>query len=411
MKVDVLPRFIRTEGTPHEFDLLAKIVLCSGPDGQRGRIVLPRHTNFDKLLELGERHRVLGLLARKVTSGEVDGLPDPLRIRLEAIARDQSLSFLRQTAETIRIVRILEANGVSVIVLKGCPLALKLYEGCPEVRHSSDIDLLVAPEDHSEAERVLGRDGYVRITPGSRLPQSAASMAHLLLNAYEFFDFDRGTTVELHHRPLSDPYIFSVSFDKLLAQSERMNIGGETVCTLGSEHLAVYLCCHAAGDMCFRMKWIADLTRLFEARDQQAVGAVLDCARALGCKRSVQFVLVLLEELMGRRYRIFKNSEREAVGSLVRGAKAALLAPDRESRHFQFSYVLPDVIKLFDEVRLAETWSSRGFALLRHLANHKDLGTLRLGAEWCLLYAIVGRPLALLRWVHRTLRPQAPIMP
>ncbi len=72
-------------------------------------------------------------------------------------------------------VSLLAAAGVRVCVLKGPPLAARLYSE-PAARPSIDIDLLVDPADVETAARALADAGY--------LGDSATSAAYLLRHAH-----------------------------------------------------------------------------------------------------------------------------------------------------------------------------------------------------------------------------------
>ncbi|NJD55700.1 MAG: nucleotidyltransferase family protein [Nitrospirae bacterium] len=66
--------------------------------------------------------------------------------------------------ETLAVLEGLGSNGIKAIPLKG-PIAAELLLGDPGLYRSSDIDLLVRPEDVEKALASLAGQGYARTSP------------------------------------------------------------------------------------------------------------------------------------------------------------------------------------------------------------------------------------------------------
>ena len=79
---------------------------------------------------------------------------------------------------------------------------------------------------------------------------------------------------------------------------------------------------------------------------------------------------------------------------------SALSSPERADA-FTLQDLPDDLAHLVFAWRLAPGWRSRAFAAMQHLVNHQDLATLKRGVAWAPLYAVLGRPLALARWLTR----------
>lgn len=384
-----------------ELSLLVTTLLGGSEAGSASEI------DWRRFAALAGRHRVEGLLWRAIADGEVHP-PAEIAHAIEAANRDWSLTFLAQLGETARIVRLLDENSIAAISLKGCTLALELYAPRPELRNSIDIDLLVAPATYDKAQDVLRRAGYVRKTPAETTPASADSMARHLLNASAFERADDGIRIELHHR-LLDPYLFNVDFAELLANARSVTVGDTRVRTLGCDDLAVYLCAHAAMHAFFRLKWLVDLVALFDRIGEAGIVRALARASDVGCRRHVELALLMSERFAGRRHGPLSERARVGLDGLARRASAAMVGEARESSRFAIGDVAADLVALGYALRLAPGWPSRRHEILWHLVNHKDLSVLRLSREWVLLYAALGRPLALGRWLLRSVaRPEAP---
>src|SRR5687768_11791121 len=104
-----------------------------------------------------------------------------------AIAAARVLAIDRVTAS---IVEALRARGIESMILKGPALARALYdEG--ELRVYGDTDLLVAPADREEAERVLRDEGFEG-------PPRTAYAARVEPHALHYVRRDDGANIDLH---------------------------------------------------------------------------------------------------------------------------------------------------------------------------------------------------------------------
>src|SRR5262249_45263070 len=132
-------------------------------------------------------------------------------------------------------------------------------------------------------------------------PPSGEEMVRHLMDAYAYQDRETGHIVELHHRLLSNPYILRIPFEELFRRSVEVRLGTGVARALGPLDSAVYLCCHAALHGFGRLKWVADVARLFDSLDAAGISGVILHARQLGCERHVTVTLALLHRL-GRHY-------------------------------------------------------------------------------------------------------------
>lgn len=96
------------------------------------------------------------------------------------------------TETVCRLVDDLESAGVEVVVLKGLPLAQRIF-GDLAARTSGDIDLLVRPCQYSLALETLQGNG-----PSSRAAL-LARWAFFRKQTHAFSIDSRGTQVDLHH--------------------------------------------------------------------------------------------------------------------------------------------------------------------------------------------------------------------
>src|SRR4051812_551010 len=128
-----------------------------------------------------ELHRlgVLGLGGRIVELAGA-GAPAPLVAEVRAFTEAARPHGVFQQMATLRILAGLEDAGVPAAPLKGPLLAERIY-GDSGMRASSDIDVLVAPEDLEAAVDVAHALGYAR--PGDRVDAAGRPLLHFTLRA------------------------------------------------------------------------------------------------------------------------------------------------------------------------------------------------------------------------------------
>ena len=215
-------------------------------------------TDWHAVAALAWRHHVAGRLLRGLQTHPSlladAGIESALRaLRDRAVRRGwRQLGALEHATDR------LAASGIPCLVLKGLPLSQRLY-GHPLVRDALDIDLLVAPETQSAAERVLLDHGW---RPALEFPETPArNRWHGRVAADRAF-MRGGAKVELHPRLCHNPHYFAAAFDDLWARSASVNVGTAAFRTLGEDDEFVYLACHGTRHGWLRLDWLSDVAAI-----------------------------------------------------------------------------------------------------------------------------------------------------
>jgi hypothetical protein len=165
----------------------------------RTRALLAR-ADLDRLArDLADR-RLLPLIGSRVLEAGDDLLPDSFRHAVRsavAAARAQNLAVEWATRQ---IAGWLAADGIRALALKG-PLLAEEAHGDLGLRHTADVDLLVAPADLDAAARTLVAHGFSEPTDVRRA--NGLPDLHLVL------DHSGLPEVELHWRVHWDEQAFS----------------------------------------------------------------------------------------------------------------------------------------------------------------------------------------------------------
>jgi len=242
------------------------------------------------LCALFRRHRVETLAQRVL---ETHGLLELLGPAGTDLARRNGARLPRRLAlaraeGAVRTTML--ASGIPFSILKGSTLSHRIY-GDPVLRHSKDIDLLVAPERLWETVALLEKDGWAEEHPG--FPRSDAYRWLLRHRWYhlEFHKPGHGLHLEIHWHVealpgsrfdrLWVPELLAARVDKPLTACEFL-----------------YLCAHGEHHTWMRLKWLGDLRAILDRRPA-LWGEAWALAPSMGMRAILRQVAGLLDVLYG----------------------------------------------------------------------------------------------------------------
>ena len=246
-------------------------------------------------------------------------VPQPIRRELAEHADQVAVHALLLSSELLRILKLLEEAGISVLLWKGPALAAAAYGGLV-TRIYADLDLLVSVEDVLAARTQLLTLGYTDdppLTPEGARARLRSPMAH---------DFhlssERGVTVELGWRIASEYESFGCEWQALWDRRTPVSIAGRDSWTLGREDLFLALCQHGARHRWEKLKWICDLAELTRAAPEMDWNALTNRARSNGSLRMLYLGALLANDLLeapiSPALLALARSDRSAAAQLLR---------------------------------------------------------------------------------------------
>ena len=192
------------------------------------------------------------------------------------------------------VLRVLQEDGIAVIVLKGACLAATVYPNI-SVRFMCDIDLLVREADLRAAVNSLQKIGYAFRKPFDldEHEKPATSAKHLPpLHKGEH------PRIELHWR--ISPTQFQHDEARVWDRSRSISLAGVQARILGPEDLVLYLCLHGGSHHLFGMgmRLLCDLRATLE-RYQGEIDwdLLLKLAKAWRAEKSAYVAFRLAHEL------------------------------------------------------------------------------------------------------------------
>lgn len=238
------------------------------------------------------RHAVAPLLLEGLQKSGA-AVPDAVIEELRAEALAAARHSLAQAAALTRLCRRFNELGLRVLVLKGVPLAQRLY-GNPGLRGAKDIDLLVDPADAAAAAAMLRETGHRLIA--AFLPDQGRAFEQRWFKEAIYNHPDHGE-IELHHRLTDLAELLPWDFAALWQARDEVLLGDVAVPVLGRRHLACYLCAHAAEHAWQRLRWLTDLAALL--REPGELETALAAAEETGLAAPMLQAITLAHDWLG----------------------------------------------------------------------------------------------------------------
>lgn len=235
----------------------------------------------------------------------------------------------RQLVALDESLRVLRMAGIEPVVLKGAPLADRLY-GDPFARPAGDIDLLVTPGDRARARTALESVGWSHA--GGAAPWEEI--------------FTRGTGENLVHLELHESLV-----DNELAhlpwphpQTAVVSLAGVTMRVAAGPSLAPYLAAHLARHQLPPLLWMIDFATLWNGFSKRERTDATSLARRIRAGRYLTWAVSLIENLDPAA-----DGDRDAL------ARLGFTARGRRDTHAMLR-VLRGAETVHDAVRILGAW-------------------------------------------------------
>ena len=356
-----------TEAPPRlsEMELLLRLCARSLTD-----LPVGAHIDWQKLLEIAGRHRVMPLLYANLKRVDAGDVPPEIMGALRSYVQSNAGRTLQLAGELRRLLGEFERAQIAVLGFKGIVLAAGVY-GDLSLRDAGDLDLLVHRDDIVRAADLLvglGHEpGYPTASPREAAYLGALSGEHR--EAYLRWHCEHHLVypptqlnVDLHWAPSLREFAVELDLGGMWQRAKPVQVAGRDVPTFAPEDLLIVLCLNGAKDTWGRLDRICDVAqalRRFEALDWPLV---FDQARACGISRILRVGLLLAGELLAAP---LPGTARQFARA---DARAVRLASEIGQRllHFDAPGLSPAGRVAFD-LKMRERWRDRARYCLGHL--------------------------------------------
>jgi hypothetical protein len=258
-------------------------------------ILLKGNIDWEYLIRIAHRHGAAPLLYWSLNAACPEAVPRNFLSRLQVFFQANAQRNLFLTGELLKLLALLEAEGIAAIPLKGPVLAASVY-GNLALRQFCDLDLLVHKQDVLRSKELLHSQGY-RLWIQMTGAQEAAYLRSE--HAYRFVRGDGRVIVELHWKIMPRRLAFPLDSERLWECLEPVSLGGVTMKNLPPEELLLILCMHGAKHYWSRLNWICDVAELVRVHHRLNWERVIEQAVALNSQRRLFLGLLLANEILG----------------------------------------------------------------------------------------------------------------
>ncbi|MFL5616587.1 MAG: nucleotidyltransferase family protein [Gemmatimonadaceae bacterium] len=216
------------------------------------------------------RERLIPLAWRRSQTAIVSGPSQKIAGRWRMSALRLSLQTSAQLRTLVDTVRCLQLGGISPVVLKGHPLAARLY-GDASLRPITDLDLLIEPAERAIAFDTLTSNGWSWITGEAPFEETFERRANAEVHR-----------LELHSSLIDDPLLEHLRFP---VECEDILTGEAQLPALSGKSLAPSLAIHIAKHHSVPLLWIVDFHELLKGLTPRQHTEAEETAAAAGILR------------------------------------------------------------------------------------------------------------------------------
>lgn len=363
--------------------------------------------DWSVFLRLCSWHGLFPLVHRNLTNlpRATAAIPSEFAAALARGFRENAIRMTGLAGELVRLTALLEEAGVRAIPWKGPVAALQIF-GAVSARKSSDLDLLVAPEDLARALTVLRRAGYEVLDYPDNWPPEKLLRVTRHKHDLPLRNANRGIIVELHRRV--SPLIgdSAIDFDLLWREAKAVSWCGHTFRAPAREVAFLTMAVHGAHHGWAQLRWLGDIAALLAAKEPLDGEKILDEARKLRVTDIVLQALVLARLFFGVPLPAWAEgavSRGKKARKLAQMAAAFIMAPPETARaalfdrSFGISHPLYWAVNRYN-LALCSTLSRKASNLLRSFAPSAET------VEWADLpdsLFFLYHPLHLFFWFRR----------
>jgi len=248
--------------------------------------------DWERFVALARRHRVIGFAYHGLGAAGI-ARPEKLATRFRGLAARNLL--LRE--EAARLAKLLAAEGIEAVFLKGATLAELAYRD-QTIKQTLDNDLLVAPVDVAATIKLIQEAGYRVTNPRTPLNDRTLPVLIDMVKECTLTHANRAE-VDLHWRMTSVKGLLAE--DDISRDTQIVVVDGRSLRTLGDEALMVYLAVHGARHGWARLKWLTDFNALLVSMDDAAVASLRARADHAGVRRAMNLALIQSHRIFGTR--------------------------------------------------------------------------------------------------------------
>jgi hypothetical protein len=258
------------------------------------KILLQNDIDWSYLIQLALRHGLMPLLYRNLKTTHPDAVPKGTLEQLRKYFLINASRNIYLTQELIKLLHLLEKDGIVAITYKGPAMAACIY-GDITLRQFCDLDILIQEKDVPGARKLLISQGYRPTLTFQNAVEEKVYFQAPFKRSLHFGREDGKVPLDLHWGVESKYLSFASDLD-LFEHLEETSLDGHLIKTINLDYLIFLICLHGAQHAWAQINWICDMAELIKRRGDIEWGRIIDRSGSLGIRRMVScgFLLTAL---------------------------------------------------------------------------------------------------------------------
>ena len=268
------------------------------PQRELIRTLALKQLDWRFVIDKARSHALIPLLYRNLTELCADRVPPAVLQQLESDHLANAERNRANTAELIRVLRLMKSADISAVPYKGPTLAA-LAHGDIALRKFGDLDVVIRPRDITAARSLLVSHGYQWHPIKGQVTGRNEARNIRFWHEYNFFHTDKNTLIDLHWRISAKRFPFDIDLDGLWDSLEPARLLDQDIQTFPAEVLLLLLCVHGSKDTWWkRIGWICDISELLASHPDLDWSYSFELAAHTGARRMLLLGLALAHELL-----------------------------------------------------------------------------------------------------------------
>ncbi len=196
------------------------------------------------------------------------------------------------TSELIKVIKILEENGIEAISFKG-PVLSQLAYGDVVSRQYCDLDILVDEKELKKTQNILENNNYEQMYD---LEEYQKENLKKVVHDISMINKLNNTNIELHWTLSSGEFFIDLEKLDYLTDAKKYIISNQKINIFLNEKLFIYLCVHGYKHLWERIEWLVDIYYLLE-KENIDLEKVIEMSKSINAERVVLSTLIICKKI------------------------------------------------------------------------------------------------------------------
>lgn len=215
--------------------------------------------NWEGFVSLAYSHGIFPLVYRTLKE-YAHLIPEYIFAHMKQNYMDIVKQNMLMTSELIKVIKILEENGIEAISFKG-PVLSQMAYGDVVSRQYCDLDVLVQKEEIFKIENLLKNKYKRALKLTSSQEDIWIKYAHDLSLTNQ-----NGINIEFHWSMFDSNHPINLVKINFFKHSIKTIINNQNINTISNEKFLVYLCIHGSKHLYERIEWVCDIDRFIKTQ-------------------------------------------------------------------------------------------------------------------------------------------------